>query len=486
MREEMTLKGFSLFHPGNLPVYSLELENKIILYTPGHVAVLTPKESKILRDIFHRRYSIFIERKYLDFAQSVEALARETVFQYETKVKAQYKPECLTITLSNFCNLSCQYCYSTSAVSKPAGKTTTRSIAAKLDAVSAAARIVAGFCKEKKQKFYLVIHGGGEPTQHVGIIKRILEAIQLITREFNLEYFSYLATNGVFSSSTAGWLAREFDLIGLSCDGPPGIQDTLRPMKSREKSSTFVERTARLLAKHGGKFAVRSTITPQTVERQEEIVDYLYNQLGATQMRFEPVYWVVNNGKTGFKPAQAKWFTHHFLAAQEKADKLDCRLLTSGARIHELHGPYCNVLKDVLYLTPDDSVSTCFLHSDRKSPGTDSWKFGNFNKKRNEFVLDTQRIDTIKRKAIEIPGYCRNCINAYHCTRNCPDICSIHEAHAVDPVDHKVMKRKKRGFRCRVQYLLARSRILQVAQTLWNKKKIQHNDLKVVPISEAR
>ena len=172
--------------------------------------------------------------------------------------------------------------------------------------------MVARFCVQKDKPFHLVLHGGGEPTVHPSLIERITDMTKNIAGKYGLDWFGYLATNGVMSESRAGWAAGLFSLIGLSCDGPPDIQDTLRPMPNGEGSSKIVERTARAISESGGAFLIRTTITPQTVHRQEEIVEYLHKRLGAAIIRIEPVYRAGRNTGISLSPQPTGSFRRQF------------------------------------------------------------------------------------------------------------------------------------------------------------------------------
>lgn len=259
-----------------------------------------------------------------------------------------------------------------------------------------------------------MLHGGGEPTLHWHLVQWIEAFTREEATQLGVGWFGYIATNGVLSEKKVQWLSGHFDIVGLSCDGPPDIQNQQRPFPNGRVSSPYIERTARVLTETGGQFIVRTTVTPQTVERQAEIVDYLHNQLGATQMRFEPVYRLSKNGRDGFIPDQAGWFVEHFIAAQQKAQSLGCQLTFSGVRLDEIHGPYCNVLRDVLYLTPDGAATACFFSVDSRETVGTTRTIGDWNSIRREFVLDEERIAFHRHQTGRIPDRCQDCINAYH------------------------------------------------------------------------
>ena len=195
-------------------------------------------------------------------------------------LREPFCPECLTLYLSNECNLHCTYCYS--GPSAPAGARL------ELSSVGAAADLVAGNCRRRSLPLHVVLHGGGEPTRHWALMESVLALVEATAQRHGVGLQRYVATNGVVSEKKAAWLARRFDLVGLSCDGPPDIQDGQRPDRCGGATSPAVERTARILREEGRPFHVRSTITPDSVHRQAEIADYVCRRLGPVEIRFEP------------------------------------------------------------------------------------------------------------------------------------------------------------------------------------------------------
>jgi oxygen-independent coproporphyrinogen-3 oxidase len=399
-------------HP-TLPVFRVERGGAGVLYAPGCVAAAASEE--LLR------------------------CAEEAQAAWQRLAEAPFAPECLTLYLNNRCNLACGYCYAAEGRAPDSPRIDER-------AALGAARLVALSCAEKGKPFHLVLHGGGEPTLEWDAVIRLVEGTRAIAAEAGVEWFGFLATNGVLAEERAAWLGREMNLVEISCDGPPEIQDRQRPMAGGGPSSPQVERTARVLRETGGRFLVRATITPETVERQTEIVRYLHETLGATEIRFEPVYRAA-----AFRAEQADWFVEHFLLAQREAQARGCDLSISGARLDEIHGPYCDVLRDTLHLLPDGTATACFFSTDGRNAEA---PVGKWDETRGEYTLDMERIAAHRRKALELPAWCRDCINVCHCARECPERCAVRDAAPEAP-----------SFRCLVQRSLADTWIMEAAGT---------------------
>jgi len=467
------ISRFRRFHPRGLPIFSAEVEKEVLLYAPGHVSVMSRQQAKWVLEHYTDNYCQSVASEYIEFARALETIASKAVRELHQQSVSPYSPECLTIYLSNQCNLACPYCFSKEGAPKGnSPKTSARSTVINEKVVKSAARIVARYCRERKRRFHLVLHGGGEPTQHPQAINRILSVIRRITTEFGLELFAYIATNGVMETSQVHFIAREFNVVGISCDGPPDIQDMQRPLIGGGRSSPIVERTIHTLAEANGQFVIRSTITPESVPRQKEIVSYLCQHLGASQLRFEPVYRQRGDVRSGFGPDQAAHLAQHFLCAQLRAKELGCELTFSGVRIDEVHGPYCNVLRDVLCLTPEGTATACFLCSNVWNSDSSSFRIGGMDESTSDFVLNTERIAALRLRAGKIPVRCKDCVNAYHCARGCPDECILTAHFNSEKTNSRVASKDAADFRCRVQRFLSEAWILQLANPLRNETRL--------------
>jgi uncharacterized protein len=351
--------------------------------------------------------------------------------------------------LSARCNLGCTYCFAAPRDprgGRQRGRGVGRTPLLDERTVLAAARLVARHCAQRGLPLTLVFQGGGEPTLHWELLRRLHQGVAAVAGQRGVALFSYVATNGVLPESRARWLGRHFDLVGLSIDGPPDVHDALRPSRRGAPTSRRVETTARALAGVGAAFQVRTTITPATVRRQAEIVAYCRDVIGARVMRFEPVYGANHSRWPPFRPHDADEFVAAFVDARAVAAASGCSLSLSGVRPGEVHGPHCGPLRDALQLAPDGSAVACFLATGQRPPDA-RLVLGRYDPRADEFVIDQDRADALRRRAARVPARCDGCAIAQHCARECPDGCAL--VHDADGAGQD-------GFRCRVQRLLAR------------------------------
>ena len=164
---------------------------------------------------------------------------------------------------------------------------------------------------------------------------------------------------------------------------------------------------------------MRVTVTPETADRQSEIAGYLTGECHASVIRVEPVYWA---GRDGFSAADASGFLGQFVQAREVARKAGATYTYAGVRMNEIHGPYCDVIRNNLRLMPERVTLNCFC-GDAGNPDQIT---GRVSGNPPAFELSGS-MEQMKEKAMRIPDRCRDCICNYHCSRGCPDYCMFQD-----------------------------------------------------------
>jgi uncharacterized protein len=397
-----------------LPLFRLDTTDATFVYAPGHPYRVTKGIADQLQAAWMQGTSLGPATEFAQILIEQGQLAHEA---WHTLGSHPYRPVCLTIYPGNQCYLRCVYCFAA-----PARRRDTRGAPPRLGIapVAEAARWVAENCRERGLPLTVGFHGGGEPTANWRLFTDLVGITQQAASERGIGWWGYVATNGVLSDHKANWLARQFNLIGLSCDGPPDIQDRQRPTARGHPTAPLVVRNARSWAHQGTPFLVRATITPETLDRQTEIVRYLFHQLGAREIHLEPVYRGDRVDLSPFDDHDAPRFAQSFLAAQRWAFTAGVALHLSGSRFDEIHGPYCNLLRDVLQITPVGDVGACFLDTDRSNPRYQAFATSQGGQPPS---LNVEQINDLRRRALRLPTRCTDCFNQYHCARACPDQC---------------------------------------------------------------
>jgi radical SAM protein with 4Fe4S-binding SPASM domain len=388
-----------------LPVFQIENGPFQIIYTPGY-SVTFPGAAKQELKSYLACPDKVKDRKLQASLLHLLKTARQNQVNWEYRREAPFSPECLTIHAGSECNLNCEYCYTRRSTHLPFYGFPGKHLIEKA--------LGFAFLKspERTRRMTVVYHGAGEPSFHWDQLVESFNSISLFARINRIKLFTYLATNGALSRDKVVWLSKHIDETGISCDGPPCINDKQRP--NIQPADIPISEICKLILSTGGRFSIRATITPSTVEKQLQIVKYFIHECYATRIRIEPVYLVPE----GFQPGQSQTFFENYIEARDYARHQGVTVDYSGVRLHEPHGPYCEVLRNTIRLTPQGQLINCFCPADEE--GNDI--MGQFNEKNAQFEW-SRDIRKLKKEASVIPEACVHCINIYHCSRGCPDFC---------------------------------------------------------------
>jgi uncharacterized protein len=469
-------KTFKPSHIRELPIFRRDEAEYAMFYAPGCLVVVNIANADRFEDelgspdVVERTKmtstptsSSIPDEKYLQSMYWRGKLwhhAKKAAMQSLNLHTEHFRPESLTLFMNNECNLRCVYCHA-DHLRKAESRL-------ELEAIHMAAEYVAMNCRKKGIPFLAVFHGGGEPVLHRSQVDQAMVLLKKIASMHGTHLSTYVATNGVMSEEKAYWLSRRFDLIGLSCDGPPEVQDFQRPLWGDRPTSHVLEQTGHILRNEGCRIHIRTTITDKTIHRQEEIAEYICNQFSPEEIHFEPVY-VGGRRNPRLLIGQANKFVTGFLKAQEISERHNIPLTSSGSRLGSIHGPYCNVFRSVLNLVPGGLATACFKISVADQVIKKGAKIGQLNRKTGQFDLDHPHIQILRKKLDFFLSQCTDCFNRYHCARECPDLCPLnndfsHDGASMNP-----------GFRCRVQQAIAYANLQKIAKRLWSSIRIREN-----------
>lgn len=445
---------FHLLPDIELPIYRLDGTDYAVFYTPGCVCVIDPGEAEQFGTAIALCDESTEQGQDTDWASELWRQAEWAVSEAKRQCKDLFQPECLTLYMNNECNLRCVYCH--------AAPSPNPMLRLDLETVAAAADVVAENCRKKELPFYIVFHGGGEPTLHQGQVKKMMALIEAIAEAHGVELFRYVATNGVMPEKKAAWLARHFDLIGLSCDGPANIHDQQRPHWDGRRSLHTVERTGHVLREEGAHLHVRTTITQASLHHQTEIAEYISRQFKPEEIHFEPVYLGGRTGAdTSLEDHHADEFAARLLEARAVARRYGIPLFSSGSRPGAIHGPYCHVFRNVINLVPGGIATACFKLTEAAQIREKGVVIGARNHCTGHFVVDHDQIQALRRRLDVSSPECDDCFNRYHCARECPDRCLL------DDTTNRTGNLEP-GFRCRVQKAISFAILEEIAERLWS------------------
>lgn len=394
-----------------LPIYSLDVKSRHFIYIPGYLKEFSTEDFLCIKNALKLESPQSLTAGLKDIYHTFINIATNQKEKFDSLRVKKYQPVSLTINISNDCNLNCKYCYT-----RHHGNKMNKHQIIDQKVVEAAAKLVAHNCRQSGKPMTIVFHGGGEPTFHWDYFTRLFMLVGKIARSFQVPQFSYVSTNGVIDTEKTIWLANHFDLTGISTDGPENIQNLNRKTTSGHNTSKTIENTIRTIRSINQNIEIRSTITPETMYFQNEIANYFINDLKIKTIRFEPEYGVTGQP---FKMSDADHYIENYMQARNTIVNSGGDLQFSGVRFNEIHGVYCDVLRNNLRIEPDGHSTNCFYTgSDDEASRT-----GYLAESGDRFVLNGGIIQHMIAKASTSPPGCANCYLEYHCSRGCPDYC---------------------------------------------------------------
>lgn len=325
---------------------------------------------------------------------------------------SHHKKEMISIFVTTKCNLNCDYCFTNKNDCKHKDQTIS------LDFVKKG--IDDYFFKTDFMR-HVRFFGAGEPTVEFELIKKI----HAYARKKGGDAVTFeIQTNGAFSDSIALWLKENIDIIWISCDGTPDIQDRHRPfLNDTRKTSAVIEKNIRILqgAYSNAFVGIRATITNENVNRQKEMVDYFYG-LGIKDIWVDPIFPSV-----GDKPLlnvndfDTMLFAKEFLEVARYAYEKGVfygSILTCN--FNDTVNKHCRACLPVPHLTTDGYVSAC----DMALFGKDENHmfpliYGKWDEAKGEIKYDEGQKKYIQKRTTEHLAHCEMCEAKEHCGGYC-------------------------------------------------------------------
>lgn len=323
----------------------------------------------------------------------------------------------ISFFLTTRCNLNCIYCYNAAERHRLEEKTLSLEIAkAGID-----------YFFEHNKSRHIRFYGPGEPTQEFNRMKSITEYAKEKDSSVTVE----IQTNGVFAKNVKEWMLDNMDIIWMSFDGTPDIQNFNRPILGNYPSAPIIENNVKwLYANKDNKslmIGARVTITNKNIGRQIEMIDYFCG-LGIKYVWTDPLFPSVgiipvcqdmkklseysfdmekylDNYIEGYKYAKKKGvFYGSFLTCNfDGESKYNCRACTP-----------------VPHLTPDGYISACDLVLlGEEAYHMDCFVFGKWNKEKRQFDFDEEKIKALQDRSSNNLKGCKDCEARLHCGGYC-------------------------------------------------------------------
>lgn len=307
----------------------------------------------------------------------------------------------LTLLLTRNCVLACRYCYADSGNSN------------EMMAVDIADLAVKHYLSTKPIRPKVTFLGGGEPTLNIPVIKHLIE-------KYKNKMRWVITTSGVLSEPFLKWLLKQKVSISFSLDGPPNVQNHLRPLKNGGPSAPIVENSIRTLREKGSQLSIRSTITSQTASKIDNLLAY-FEKLGVKSLHLEALYNLgrATQPKSNLKQPDVNDWVAAVISALKWAGQKN-KIVTVHALIHFFQpspysfcGPVCG---NTMVVNHKGMLTACSEVVDEKTEGWDVFsigKLGQFPK------INEKKLAYLANRITANMTKCKKCFARYICRGGC-------------------------------------------------------------------
>ncbi len=182
------------------------------------------------------------------------------------------------------CNLNCDYCYYLSKEQLLSTDSHWRISDQTLE------NFIRQYIEQQNAKEIIFSWQGGEPSMlGLDFFKKVIELQKKYTPA-HVRCENDLQTNGtLLNDEWCEFLTKNNFLVGLSIDGPQRLHDANRRYISGKGSFEQVFNTAKLLHKHGTRFATLTTVNSANAQYPLEMYRFLRDEVKSKQLQFIPI-----------------------------------------------------------------------------------------------------------------------------------------------------------------------------------------------------
>lgn len=322
---------------------------------------------------------------------------------------AHYRKNCITIFVTNKCNISCTYCLTGSAKNGPKKVIDVDFAKKGIDDFFAASA-------SRHIRFYAI----GEPTTEIDLIKEITAyAKEKAGPALTVE----LQSNGCFSEEVARWIRDNVDIVWISLDGPPAAHDNLRVFRDGRSTRSLVEKNlAFLLQRQDMVVGVRPTITPLNIDRQVEMIEYFHG-LGLKAVwshhQFEPVGEAETFEQQPVAKVDLMRMARGYLVARKRAEEFGMFYGNFLAvNFDEKCSIACRACLPSPHLTVDGFVSSCDMAFSGKTLLQDLL-YGRWDSTSKTIIYNEEAMERIRSRNLANLPECCECEAAANCAGGC-------------------------------------------------------------------
>ena len=344
----------------------------------------------------------------------IKILAEHGFFEEAAPLPADdvFAPVQVTLFPSDGCNLRCRYCY--------AAATGVKHIMDPNIARAAIDLVAENASKKQAEDFVVNFHGNGEPFTAFALLQELCVYAQKKSEEINLKLNMSIATNGVLTEVQQDFLLAWFSGVNVSFDGLPDLQDRQRPKADGSGSFYEVDSTLKRLDAMDKNYGIRATLTTESVERLEEIVDFVRTHYkNCRHLHIEPAWECGRCLTTGEQSPEADLFIEKYLNAAQNMKSDQMRLVFSGERYNTITNSFCAVSTGGFTVTTSGYATACYEVCSPDDPRSSKYFFGRYRPESRAFEFDEQKLQALREVKVENMPYCKDCFCKWHCAGDC-------------------------------------------------------------------
>jgi radical SAM protein with 4Fe4S-binding SPASM domain len=317
----------------------------------------------------------------------------------------------LSLAITDNCNLRCVYCHASAG---EAHKQNTMSYEM-IDAI-----MTKYFDYIKPSKYVKIsFDGGGEPTYNFRALEYAINKAKQLATERNTKCQFSMASNGYYGENVRKFITNEFSHISLSFDGPEFIHNLHRPTSNGEGSFSTVFDTAKYFYNNGLSFAFRATISDQSLNYLEAIIDFFADNFPNKSIGLEHLNLLGRaNSCLNVLPPNKKEFTKRLVDLIKYSKGKAISILNSASTEYDIIRPvFCsNVGIPNWTVNINGEILACV-----RDNVPDEFVFGKYDFQSNTLLLDDSKIEKLRKMVVLNYKECKDCFCKYHCAGDCPD-----------------------------------------------------------------
>lgn len=309
----------------------------------------------------------------------------------------------LMLLLGKGCPMACRYCYANGGTSE------------ELMSLETADKAIAAYLALKPIYPRVSLFGGGEPTVNEKVIRAIIE-------KYRDSVVWVLTTSGVVKNEFLKWLIEHKVRIAFSIDGPPKVQNYLRPMKNDKTSSEIVEKSIKLWTETSGQnLDVRTTLTEATAKEMESILEY-FTKIGVQHLHLEALFNIgrAANKTPRLRRPSLKNLIKATVSALNWAQKNN-KGVQVGILTYFLKpgiSCYCGPLSGkTLVVNQRGQLTGCSEIIDEENPLWGKVYLGELSD--SGFNIQRKKLRELSRRTCSTMQACKNCFMRYNCRGGC-------------------------------------------------------------------